>query len=124
MDSDGSDLNPTATLAARIAGLASDGKHRFSKSQRESLVLLKGIGVEGDAHAAQELSRSIQLRSSCHSARQRLGHVPFFGDIHRAACTSASTHRFHVTLEPRNFAYLPRAFGSRVLFATRCLGVQ
>jgi hypothetical protein len=51
MDSDGSDLKPTATSAARIAGLASDGKHRFSKSQRESLVLLKGIGVEGDAHA-------------------------------------------------------------------------
>jgi hypothetical protein len=50
MNSDG-DLKPTATSAARIAGLASDGKHRFSKSQRESLVLLKGIGVEGDAHA-------------------------------------------------------------------------
>jgi hypothetical protein len=51
MDIDGSDLKPTATLAARIAGLASDDKHRFSKSRRESLVLLKGIGVEGDAHA-------------------------------------------------------------------------
>ena len=51
MESDGSDLKPTATLAARIAGLASDGKHRFSKPHRESLVLLEGIGVEGDAHA-------------------------------------------------------------------------
>ena len=51
MDSDGSDLERTATLAAMIAGLASDGKHRFSKSQRESLVLLEGMGVEGDAHA-------------------------------------------------------------------------
>jgi MOSC domain-containing protein YiiM len=51
MDSDGSDLKPTATLAARIAGLASDSKHRFSKSRCESLVLLEGIGIEGDAHA-------------------------------------------------------------------------
>jgi MOSC domain-containing protein YiiM len=51
MDSDGSDFKPTATLAARIAGLASDGKHRFSKSRCESLVLLEGIGIEGDAHA-------------------------------------------------------------------------
>src|ERR1700760_641575 len=51
MESDRSYLKPTATLAARIAGLASDGKHRFSKSRRESLVLLEGIGVEGDAHA-------------------------------------------------------------------------
>src|SRR6202012_3599940 len=45
----GSDLKPTAI--ARIAGLASDGKHRFSKSRRESLVLLDDVGVEGDAHA-------------------------------------------------------------------------
>jgi hypothetical protein len=51
MQSDRSDLKRTATLAARIAGLASDGKRRFSKSRRESLVLLKGIGVDGDAHA-------------------------------------------------------------------------
>lgn len=49
MDGDGSGLKPTAI--ARIAGLASDDKHRFSKSPCESLVLLEGIGVEGDAHA-------------------------------------------------------------------------
>jgi MOSC domain-containing protein YiiM len=49
MRNDGSDLKPTAI--ARIAGLASDGKHRFSKSRRESLVLLDDVGVEGDAHA-------------------------------------------------------------------------
>jgi MOSC domain-containing protein YiiM len=51
MDGDGSDIKPTAISAARIAGLASDDKHRFSKSRCESLVLLEGIGVEGDAHA-------------------------------------------------------------------------
>ena len=51
MHSDGSDLEPTASSAPRIVGLASDDKHRFSKSRRESLVLLGGIGVEGDAHA-------------------------------------------------------------------------
>ena len=44
--SDGSDPEPTASLALRIVGLASDDKHRFSKSRDESLVLLKGIGVE------------------------------------------------------------------------------
>jgi MOSC domain len=51
MYSDGSDPEPTASSALRIVGLASDDKHRFSKSRHESLVLLKGIGVEGDAHA-------------------------------------------------------------------------
>jgi MOSC domain-containing protein YiiM len=51
MYSDGSDLQPTASSAPRIIGLASDDKHRFSKSRCESLVLLADIGVEGDAHA-------------------------------------------------------------------------
>jgi MOSC domain len=40
---------PTST--GRVVGLASDGKHRFSKSARNSLTFLKGIGVEDDAHA-------------------------------------------------------------------------
>jgi MOSC domain-containing protein YiiM len=38
---------------ARIAGLASDRRHQFSKAARNSLVLLEGLGVEGDAHAGQ-----------------------------------------------------------------------
>ena len=76
MDGDESDLKPTATLAARIAGLASDGKHRFSKSQREGLVLLKGIGVEGDAHAGPfgehaELPKNLGQAGPKKSARKR-----------------------------------------------------
>jgi MOSC domain-containing protein YiiM len=51
MESDGSDLEPTASSAPKIVGLASDDKHRFCKSRCESLVLLEGIGVKGDAHA-------------------------------------------------------------------------
>jgi MOSC domain-containing protein YiiM len=37
----------------RIAGLASDSKHRFSKKARDNLLLLEGLGVEGDAHAGR-----------------------------------------------------------------------
>lgn len=51
MYSDGFKIRSAASSAARIVGLASDGKHRFSKSQRQSLVLLEGVGVEGDVHA-------------------------------------------------------------------------
>lgn len=40
---------PTST--GRVVGLASDGKHRFSKSGRNSLTFVEGIGVEDDAHA-------------------------------------------------------------------------
>jgi len=34
-----------------IQALAQDGTHRFSKQPVESLKLLTGLGVEGDAHA-------------------------------------------------------------------------
>jgi MOSC domain-containing protein YiiM len=37
--------------APYILALASDGAHRFSKQPVESLKLLAGLGVEGDAHA-------------------------------------------------------------------------
>ena len=46
--------DPTLTLApvtGRVVGLAIAALHRFSKSARESLVLLEGLGIEGDVHA-------------------------------------------------------------------------
>lgn len=55
MDSDEPSLKPATGIspAGRIAGLASDSQHKFSKKVRESLVLLQGLGVEGDAHASR-----------------------------------------------------------------------
>ena len=37
--------------APYIQALAQDGTHRFSKQPAESLTLIAGLGVEGDAHA-------------------------------------------------------------------------
>jgi MOSC domain-containing protein YiiM len=37
--------------AAYIQALAQDGAHRFSKQPAESMTLIAGLGVEGDAHA-------------------------------------------------------------------------
>src|ERR1700738_2252466 len=51
MNSDEPDFRPATSPAGRIAGLASNSKHRFSKSARDSLLFLEGLGVEGDAHA-------------------------------------------------------------------------
>lgn len=48
------------SMTSVIIGLARDGQHRFSKQPCESLTLLAGLGVEGDAHAGrlvQHLSR-------------------------------------------------------------------
>lgn len=47
-------------MTPTIIALARDGQHRFSKQSCESLTLLAGLGVEGDAHAGrlvQHLSR-------------------------------------------------------------------
>jgi hypothetical protein len=40
-----------ASATGRVVGLASARLHRFGKSARESLVLLEGLGAEGDVHA-------------------------------------------------------------------------
>ncbi len=45
------DVQASNQPPGRVAGLASDDKHRFSKSARDDLTLLAGVGVEGDAHA-------------------------------------------------------------------------
>jgi MOSC domain-containing protein YiiM len=37
----------------RVEGVACDSQHRFSKSARDRIILLKGLGVEGDAHAGR-----------------------------------------------------------------------
>src|SRR3981189_668580 len=39
------------SLEGTVVAVAADGGHRFSKPTRDRIVLLKGHGVEGDAHA-------------------------------------------------------------------------
>lgn len=44
----------------RVVAVARDDSHRFSKPTRESVTLIAGLGIEGDAHAGvtvQHLSR-------------------------------------------------------------------
>lgn len=48
-------------MTPTIAAVCSDAEHNFSKPTRESIVLLSGIGVEGDAHSGrmvQHVSRA------------------------------------------------------------------
>lgn len=47
-------------MTAHVAALACDAQHRFSKEVQDSVVLIAGRGVQGDAHAGvlvQHLSR-------------------------------------------------------------------
>lgn len=47
------------SVAGLVLAVAADGSHRFAKRTRESIALLAGLGVEGDAHAG----RKVQHRS-------------------------------------------------------------
>ena len=50
----------TESSSGHVVGVSRDDAHRFSKPARESITLIAGIGVEGDAHAGatvQHLSR-------------------------------------------------------------------
>ena len=68
-----------------IVALASDAEHRFSKPPRESLVMLSGRGVQGDAHAGvlvQHLSlggEEIELQRHALNAGDFLGQRALLG---------------------------------------------
>ena len=49
----------TETLTALVTAVTCGATHRFSKAKRNSIRLLEGLGVEGDAHMGQ----TVQHRS-------------------------------------------------------------
>lgn len=46
-------------MSAQVVSVSRDSGHEFSKPPRESIALLEGLGVEGDAH----LGKTVQHRS-------------------------------------------------------------
>lgn len=72
--------------AARVVAVARDDEHRFSKPTRESITLLAGIGVEGDAHAGatvQHRSRVSRDPSAPNLRQVHLIHSELFDDMER-----------------------------------------
>lgn len=63
------------SLMGRIEGLASDGKHRFSKSARQNLSLIEGIGIKGDAHAGHFVRHRYLVRRSPRMPNTRQVHL-------------------------------------------------
>jgi hypothetical protein len=47
---------------AKVLKVASDAQHRFNKSVKESITLIEGHGVEGDAHAGQYVTHRFLVR--------------------------------------------------------------
>jgi MOSC domain-containing protein YiiM len=52
----------TDTHAGQVVAVARDDEHRFSKPTRQSITLLAGIGVEGDAHAGRTVQHLSRVR--------------------------------------------------------------
>jgi MOSC domain-containing protein YiiM len=59
----------------RVVGVARDGRHNFRKSATDSIRLLTGIGIEGDAHAGAHVRHRYLARRSPQLANQRQVHL-------------------------------------------------
>lgn len=58
-----------------ILALASDSKHRFSKTPQDSLTLLEGLGIENDAHAGRLVRHRYLARYRPSMANMRQVHL-------------------------------------------------
>jgi MOSC domain-containing protein YiiM len=70
--------------AAFIQALARDGAHRFSKQAAQSLALIAGLGVEGDAHAGvtvRHRSRVARDPSQPNLRQLHLLHAEIFDEL-------------------------------------------
>lgn len=58
-----------------IVAVARDGEHRFSKGPVDRIVLLKGLGVEGDAHAGRTVQHRSRVRADPTAPNLRQVHL-------------------------------------------------
>jgi MOSC domain-containing protein YiiM len=83
-----------------VTAVASDGEHRFSKPVRERIVLLAGLGVEGDAHAGATVKHRSRVKVDPAQANLR--------QVHLIAA------ELHDELAERGFAVAAGAMGENV----------
>ncbi|MFI1098002.1 MOSC domain-containing protein [Streptomyces sp. NPDC020917] len=70
-----------------VIAVSRDGTHRFSKANQDSIRLLAGLGVEGDAHlgvTVQHLSRIAQDPTQPNLRQVHLIHAELFDDLRLA----------------------------------------
>lgn len=76
----------TDSLAGTVVAVARDDGHRFSKPTRDSITLIEGLGVEGDAHAGATVKHRSRVRrdpSSPNLRQVHLMHVELFDEVAR-----------------------------------------
>jgi len=88
-------------MTAQVAALACDAEHRFSKQVQDSIVLLAGRGVQGDAHAGVLVQHLARIRKNPQAANLRQVHL-----IHSELLDE---------LADKGFAIAPGQLGENVL---------
>ena len=65
----------TDSFAGTVVAVARDDGHRFSKPTRDSITLIEGIGVEGDAHAGATVKHRSLVRRDPDAPNLRQVHL-------------------------------------------------
>ena len=68
-------LAEDVSLVGKVAAVASDRGHHFSKPSRDQIVLVEGHGVEGDAHAGAFVRHRYLARRQPHLPNLRQVHL-------------------------------------------------
>ncbi|MGZ5960642.1 MAG: MOSC domain-containing protein, partial [Rhizomicrobium sp.] len=70
----------------KVIAVASDRSHNFSKPRRTSIRLIKGLGVEGDAHLGEKVQHLSRVRRDPESPNLRqvhLVHAELHDELHK-----------------------------------------
>jgi MOSC domain-containing protein YiiM len=100
-----------------VIHLAVDGQHRFSKAARQTVKLISGIGITGDAHAGitvQHLSRKRQDPDAPNLRQVHLIHSELLDEL-RQAGFSVQPGELGENLTTRDVALLELSRGTRLL---------
>jgi MOSC domain-containing protein YiiM len=62
-------------MQGTVLSVNSDDAHRFSKIARQSIRLVEGYGIEGDAHAGRFVQHRYQAKKMPHTPNQRQVHL-------------------------------------------------
>ena len=96
-------------MSARVISVSRDDEHRFTKPRRESITLVAGLGVEGDAHfgaTVQHLSRVRRDPSQPNLRQVHLIHSELFDEV--TADIAPGELGENVTTEGVDLLELPR----------------
>ena len=96
-------------MSARVISVSRDDEHRFTKPRRESITLVAGLGVEGDAHfgaTVQHLSRVRRDPTQPNLRQVHLMHSELFDEV--TADIAPGELGENVTTEGVDLLELPR----------------